>query len=473
MSGRRLIGPVDTIWLNMDRPSNLMVIHSLILLDGRLDPDRLRSLLESRLLGPYPVFRQRARPPVLGLGLPYWEDDPDFALERHLHRTTLPEPGDDAALRAYVDAQLHRPLDRSHPLWEMHVLDGYDGGSALLCRFHHALADGIALIRVLLSLTDETPEGDAALEPEGPALADRAGRPQAPSTLGLGLATVGATARVLGAAAGVGVASLGAMARLATPTGARHAMGLGLRTSLVVASLLLTENHDSPLGGDPGIAKHVVWSEPFPLPELKLAGRAVRGTLNDVLMSAVAGAFGRYVADHGGEPADLTTMVPVNLRDLGVPLPPELGNRFALVFFHYPSSVAGVRERLAETKRRMDWLKHSPEATITFQLIQGIGRTSADIERLLVDFFANKALGVTTNVPGPTTLRYFAGIPITGMLGWVPGSARQTVGVCILTYADTVRVGFLADADRVRDPEQLVTALGLEIEALTRLGRPA
>jgi WS/DGAT/MGAT family acyltransferase len=388
----------------------------------------------------------------------------------------LPAPGDDAVLREYIDQRLHVPFDEGHPLWEMHVLDGYEGsGSAVLCRFHHALADGIALIRVMLSLTDESPEegvpGAVRSSATGQAGLETMDDAPQPSIVSTALAVGSAGLHAVASVARDGAVALAAAGRLATPRGVRNTLGLGLRTGLVVTNLLFAGNRESPLGGAPGVAKHVVWSRPFPLEDLKKVGRSAGATLNDVLMSAVAGALGRYVADHGGESADLTTMVPINVRDLGVPLPRELGNRFALVFFRYPSSVAGVRERLVETKRRMDWLKTSPEATITFQLIRGIGRTGAEIERVLVDFFANKAIGVTTNVPGPTTERYLAGVGVTGMLGWVPGSAHQTLGVCILTYAGTVRVGFLADAERVRDPDELVEALGLELDALTRLTR--
>jgi WS/DGAT/MGAT family acyltransferase len=471
------MGPVDTIWLNMDRPTNLMVIHALLLLQGRLAPDRLQALLEARLLRRYPVFRQRVVRSRLPIGLPRWEDDPDFALDRHVHRASLPAPGDDAALRTYVDGRLHLPLDAEHPLWEIHVLDGYHGsGSVVFCRFHHALADGIALIRVLISLTDATPDqgppDETPPEAVGPTARDTTGGVAGPSIVSTAVAVGSAGLHAVESMARGGTVALKAVGRLATPHGARRTVGLGLRAGLVVMNLLFAGNRESPLGGTPGVDKHVVWSQPFPLGDLKEVGRSAGATLNDVLMSAVAGALGRYIAGHGGQPIDLTTMVPINVRDLGVPLPPGLGNRFALVFFRYPSSIAGVRERLAETKRRMDWVKTSPEASITFQLIRGIGRTRAEIERVLVDFFANKAVGVTTNVPGPATARYLAGARVTGMLGWVPGSAHQTLGVCILTYAGTVRVGFLVDAERVRDPDDLVDGLNLEIEELIHPARP-
>ena len=149
-------------------------------------------------------------------------------------------------------------------------------------------------------------------------------------------------------------------------------------------------------------------------------------------------------------------MVPVNLRPLDEPLPRELGNRFALVFLRFPSSDATPLGRLALTKARMDWLKASPEAALTFALISVIGRTTGALERRVVDFFADKAIGVTTNVAGPRQVRHLAGVPVTGVLGWVPGSGRHTLGFCIVTYADTVRIGIMADESVVPDPEALL-----------------
>jgi hypothetical protein len=164
-------------------------------------------------------------------------------------------------------------------------------------------------------------------------------------------------------------------------------------------------------------------------------------------------------------------MVPVNLRPLDRPLPPSLGNRFALVYFSYPSGTTQLLARLAETKRRMDWLKRSPEAPMTFALMALIARTVPLVERALVDFFANKAIGVTTNVAGPRSPRLLAGVPVTGVLGWVPGSGHHTLGTCIFTYAGSVQVGLMADAAVVPDPETLLAAFEDEAAALVRLAR--
>ena len=158
--GTRTIDPVDTIWLNMDRSDNLMVIESLMTLDGPVDWARFLTVLERRVLDRFPVFRQRPVESRVPLAPPHWQDDPDFSLDRHVHRATLPDPGDDVALQDYVNTFLSTPLERDRPLWEVHLVDGYGDGSAVYTRLHHALADGIALTRVLLSLSDAAADED-------------------------------------------------------------------------------------------------------------------------------------------------------------------------------------------------------------------------------------------------------------------------------------------------------------------------
>ncbi len=476
MTGRRPMDPVDVIWLDMDRPNNLMVVVALILLDAVPTPDRFLDVVRTRLVEPYPVFRQR--PVRSPLGRTSWEDDPDFVLGRHVRRSALPEPGDEAQLRAAVDARLHVPLEPDHPLWEMEVLEGLGAGAAVLCRFHHCLADGMALSQVLLSLTDprDDPREDQGVGPgapgrsaEGPARREAAAAASDGAGGGPGTWFAGATgpvARTLAA-----LASPAAVGGLAT-TAARSTAGL-VRTGLVLSELLTVRSPDSPLRGTPWPRKRAVWSRPFPVGQLKTVGRLCDATLNDVLLSATAGALRRYQLDHGGPAADLVTMVPVDVRRPGEPLPPELGNRFALVYVSYPCGVAGPLARLAETKRRMDRVKATPEAALTFGLITAIGRAGTGVERRVVDFFADKALGVTTNVKGPPAPRRLAGAGVTAVLGWVPGSGSQTVGVCLFTYAGSLRAGFLVDAESVPDPEALVAAFELEVAELVRLGDAA
>jgi len=477
VSGRRPIGAVDTIWLEMDRPNNLMVIDSLMWFDESADWERVAAVVQRRLVDHFPVFRQRPVESSVPMAAPHWEDDPDFSLDRHLRRAVLPAPGDDACLQQYVEAQMHQPLDRNHPLWELHLIDGYLGGSAMVTRFHHAIADGIALAHVLLSLTDAEPTDDLVeLESVAEVRADddtdqvkfdvgTAGTDWSSMVLGAASALTGpATAAFRGAmhlAAG--------LPHAVNPAYAVDALTLALQTGHIADKLLLGSNPDTPLSGTPGVPKRAVWSQPRPLSDIKRVGRLAGATVNDVLVSAVSGAITAYLIDHGGDPTDLTTMVPVNLRPVDRPLPRELGNQFALVMLPLPTGVRAPLQRLSEAKRRMDSIKHSPEAVLTFGIINAIGRTNPDVARFVVDFFAAKALGVTTNVMGPLSGRYVAGSRIAGVLGWVPGSGQQTVGVCIISYDETIRIGFKVDAGVVPDPEKLVHAFDDEMDTLLRM----
>jgi WS/DGAT/MGAT family acyltransferase len=455
---RRPIAPLDSIWLAMDRPQNRMVIVSVLFLGEPPDWAEVTRLLEARVLARYPVFRQRVEPAGRLLGRPHWVDDDDFDLTRHLHRATLTGRDDDAALQHYMEQHLSVPFDPDHPLWEMHLIDGYGTGAAIFCRTHHALADGLALARVLLSLTDEAPDGPpaptsparVALKPAARATGSRL---HGPVSVGLSLASA-----VVAEARGWG-----------TATGLRHTSRLALRTTQVVSDLLLSQNPPNPLSGDPDRAKRVAWTGPLPLDGAKSVGRLAGATVNDVLLSAMAAALRTYQQHHGVEPVDLITMVPVNLRDLDAPLDPGLGNRFTLVYFRFPSATASPLARLAETKRRMDWLKDSPEVALTHLLMDVIGRVGRGVDRPVIDFFANKAVGVTTNVIGPRHPRWLAGAPMTGVLGWVPGSGRHTVGICIFTYDETVRVGVITDAALVPEPQRLVAAFEAELELFVAL----
>lgn len=444
----RVVDPVDTIWLNMDRPNNLMVIESLMMLERPVDWDRFIAVVQTRIADRYPVFSQRPVPSRIPGLLPHWEDVPDVVMEDHIIRATLPAPGDDVALQDYVNRFISSPLRRDRPLWEMHLIDGYGEGSAVYSRFHHALADGVALVQVLLSLTDPTPDADLTLVPP----AEEAQHSRWDTAVQL------AEESVLQLPGLLDVSRVGAAARLAR------------QTTRIATKLLVTTNPPTAIAGQPGRVKRVLWSEPLPFDDVREVAHRTGTTVNDVLMAALAGALHHYLTENDGGAVDVPTMVPVNVRPLDEPLPAELGNKFALVLVKLPSALDTAFARLAETKRRMDEIKHSPEAVLTFGLIRGIGLTGPTLERYLVNFFAREASGVTTNVPGPREPRYAAGTRITGVLGWAPESGSQTLGTSIFTYAGHVRLGLKVDVARIEKPEALLQAFVDEVETLGQLG---
>src|SRR4030081_1719025 len=152
----RPLSNVDAAWLRMEDPTNLMMVTGILVFEEPLDPRRVRAVLEKRLLT-FDRFRQRVVEAPFGIGPPRWVDDDRFDLDAHLHRVALRAPGDQAALEELVGDLMSTPLDMSKPLWQIHLVEGYGGGSVFLSRLHHCIADGIALVQLLLSLTDSSP----------------------------------------------------------------------------------------------------------------------------------------------------------------------------------------------------------------------------------------------------------------------------------------------------------------------------
>jgi diacylglycerol O-acyltransferase len=159
----------------MDRPSNLMVVDSLVWTTTPIDWDRFLDVVRERLWDRYPVFR--SVPVRDDEGAWYWEERDEVDIDAHIDRIVLPPPGDDAALRALVASQRTVPLDRTRPLWHMFWVDGYGTGSAIVTRTHHAIADGIRMVQLAMSLFDASPEGGAILAPP---VHQHAAAPQAP-----------------------------------------------------------------------------------------------------------------------------------------------------------------------------------------------------------------------------------------------------------------------------------------------------
>jgi diacylglycerol O-acyltransferase len=151
----RKMSAVDTAWLRMDRPTNLMMIVGVMVFAERMDFDAPAQHHRGPPGGRYRRFRQCA---VQEVGGAFWEDDPDFDIDAHLRRRALPRGSGKAALQALAGELAVQPLNPGKPLWRFDLIEDYEGGSAMVVRIHHSIADGIALVGVVLSLTDESPD---------------------------------------------------------------------------------------------------------------------------------------------------------------------------------------------------------------------------------------------------------------------------------------------------------------------------
>lgn len=436
----------DAAWLRMDRPTNLMVVTSVMWFDDPLDWDEVRELLASRVIARFPRFSQRV---VEDHGL-FWEDVEDFELSDHLHPVRLPDPGDREALETFTSSLISVPLPHDRPLWDLSLVDRYGDGCALVFRMHHAIADGVALARLLLSLT-ETP-GSEAVEVAAPTTG--------PGSL---------------AAAGVRAAldlvqHPGRLAHLLDPGHLVDVAHAAVADAAALTKLaLLPADPPTALRGQLGTAKQVVWSAPIPLAPIRTSGHQTGSTVNDILLAAVAGALRTHLVRHRSEVHDIRAIVPLNLRSPALPLPAELGNMFGLVYLPLPLTTARREDRLREMTRRTTAVKNSAEAVVSYAVLEAVGRAPGAVEDLAIDVFAAKGTGVMTNVPGPREPVTLAGRALAGTIGWGPTSGDLALGVALFSYAGTATIGLSVDAGIVPHPRQLLSDIVDELEALLRL----
>jgi diacylglycerol O-acyltransferase len=455
---RHSLPAADAAWLHMDRATNPMVVNAVIWFAEPLDWERAKEVFRKRMVDCFPRFRQRVAEP---LGRPAFEDDPGFDIDQHMHRLALPAPGDRAALQELVSDLITPPLDRTRPLWHVYLIEDFGEGCAVLFRIHHCIADGIALSRVLLSLTDEQADAGDVVSPPAPPDGHRGG-PLGP-LLRPAAGALSATRKVTGAIAHEGIETLLHPDHLARLTGTA-VEDAGILARLLTAPADAHTVLKTPLHG----TRRVAWSTPFPLERVKAAALSGHGTINDVLVAAVAGALRSYLQDRDSLPEEIRVMVPFNLRPLDQPVPCELGNDFALILLTLPVGVGDSGGRMRDVKMHMDAIKRSHEGPISFGLLSAIGMTPAQVENRLIGYFSEKASAVVTNVPGPRRPVYLAGSLVQGVLVWAPCSGNLGMTVTIFSYADEVTVGFMTDIGPVPDPQPLVDAFDRELRVLCR-----
>ena len=293
-------------------------------------------------------------------GTPHWQDDPHFTINAHLHRIALPAPHDQAALQDLVSTLMSTPLDLSKSPWQFHLIEEYGAGCVLLTRLHHCIADGIALMRVLLSLTDAT------AEPPLPAT-HRAGARQPRAHAGP-IAAANATVRAAEKLLDQGIETLLEPARLA------DAAQFGASSAVALSRLLLMSPDPQTLfKGELGVSKRAAWSarSRWTMSKRSAARLAAPSTMCCSQPSPARCDATCWGAAQLVDGLDIRAAVPVNLRSPNEP--PTLGNRFGLIFLSLPIGADDPLDRLYDLKQRMEAIKDSPEALVTFGVLHAIG----------------------------------------------------------------------------------------------------
>lgn len=407
------LSPADVARLHMETRDNPMTITALLLLDGPMDPGALDALVRDRLLA-RPRFRERVVEQALGAR---WEPDERFDLRAHVHHVTLTEPGE-MALRDFVDGLASDPLDRSLPLWQMHLVDAPGAPSTVVVRVHHVIADGLGLVEVLLGLTDE---GAGGWTP-----------PQQPHVPGGPIAA--AVAPV------AGLASL-----LASSPEPRTAF----------------TTHPSP-------RKRLVWTPPLPLAPLRDAARAWDTGLTALLLALTAGAVRRVLVarQRVDEGLVVRAMVPLSTRAEGEAS--SLGNRFASVFVELPVGVEGARARVAETGERLRRVRFAGGVSLGRKLVGVAGSLGSAVEHWGVEVLSRRASLVVSNVPGPAEPRHLAGVGLRAVAAFAPTTGEVGVAVTWFGYGASVTAGALAGVEDESLARDLASAIPDEVEAVLR-----
>ncbi len=471
------MGAVDTAWLRMDSAVNRMVIVGVWVLKPGIHRDALCARVQATLLQ-YPRFVQRAQHGPDGAV--HWEPDSDFALEHHVVSETLPRARagqQQALLQDRVAALAVQPLDTRRPLWQFHLVERFDGGSALIIRIHHCIADGVALVAVMQSMVD-----GGALPPRSPRRSHGHGLlDRAEALLDTWVFAPAGRASTLA----WGAASLGAKTSWAFAHAPRRTLEHGLRNvwastkwvlhglSDAAAMALMPDDSHTRLKGTPSGVKRVAWCQPLPLARVKALSKHMDCSVNDVLLGCVAGAIGHYLHDSGDDihGLEIRAMVPVNLRPIEQAY--QLGNQFGLAPLLLPIGIRSPVARVREVHRRMADLKGSLQPLMAFGLLAVAGSLTQPVQDALLALFSRKTTAVMTNVIGPKEKMRFLGATLEQSLFWVPQSGSVGLGVSILSYGGGVQFGVIADAALCPDPQAIIDQFAPEFERLVRaVGKP-
>jgi diacylglycerol O-acyltransferase / wax synthase len=436
---------VDASFLAQEGPNSHMHIGAVTLFEG--PPPAFRDFANHvrGRLHLVPRYRQRLAVPPLETGRPLWVDDPSFNLEYHVRHTALPEPGTELQLRALA-ARIHsQQLDRSKPLWELWLVQGLEGGRfALISKTHHALVDGVAGVDLATVLLDLEPvpqpvphEGEPWVpqpEPGAVALAARGIR---------GLATLpfSLAGRALGAAT--------------RPTQSLHHTREAVEGLGEVAWAALNPAPPTPLNVPIGPHRRfaLVRSE---LADFKRVKDAFGGTVNDVVLSVVAGGLRRWLQSRGvrTEGLELRALVPVSIRAGAESR--DMGNRIVAMRGPLPVYVEDPVARLRVVRGAMDGLKESKQALGAEVIagLQGFAPPTIHAQASRINFSTRLFNLLVTNIPGPQFPLYILGREMQDLFPVAFLPRDHALAVAIMSYNGGLDFGLLGDFDAMPDLDE-------------------
>jgi diacylglycerol O-acyltransferase / wax synthase len=450
----------DTSFLTNEKANGHMAIGAIMVCEGAAPSyDDFVTHIRSRL-HLLPRLRQKLAVPPLHLGTPMWVDDPDFDVHNHVRHVTLPSPGTDAQFHELIGEYLSPALERSKPLWELWLTDGFeDDRFGIIYKTHHAMADGISATDVGMLLFDVEPKDEIV----------RTEQPWEPQTPPTGLHLLGLSARGL-------VGMFGGAARWLW-NAIRHPRKAWRRTSDGVVGLwevgwnLTRPAPRVPFNTDIGHSRCFAWTS-GPLGDFKQIKNALGGTVNDVTLAVAGGALRRLLQDRDLDPdgLELQALVPVSVRtenEHG-----ELGNRLTAMRGPLPVHIADPHRRLRHVTAEMEKLKASKQA-LGAEAIWGLNDWFREFAPPLllnptatINFSTRLFNMLVTNFPGPQVPFYVLGRELTAVypIGFL--AKRHALAIAMFSYNGQMHFGLLADSGTVPDLESVGSYIDEAIQEL-------
>jgi len=452
---------VDAAFLYIERKEIPLHIASVCIFDGPISYPQFVAYVNSKL-HLIPRYRQIPRFSSWGLDFPIWQGDPHFDIHRHIFPVTLRAPGGEAELQALASKILGQLLDRSKPLWDVHVIDGLkDGRGALIFRVHHALADGVAGIELMKLLLEPTPDVPNSY----PKPRYRRARPKNTEyTIGDSISS--AINSTLGSLLEFEGGMLGFAQNLFA-----HNKEIPLKDLLGLLPEFTASIERLPFNKPCTGARQFCWTE-FDLADVQVIRESAGGTVNDVILAVLTRALARYVKLHGQSVVDrfVRIICPVNLRQSDQAN--GLGNQISFLPVALPMDAHGPVRMLKAVTARTETLKRCGALGFVGVAAKWLAAAPPPLQALFWRSIPEIILPVSvlnmicTNVIGPATPLYAVGRKMLAAYPQVPTGYDLGVGCAVHSYNGKLFFGLIADTHAAPDVERLRDFLSLSFEEL-------
>lgn len=451
----REIESQDLLMWNAHTNVSMNIITAIMVLKTPPDKKLLFKIIEDRL-----SLFERFRCKVTDThGKPQWAHDDDFDINSHIHHFALPQPGDDQALQEMMESLMSKPLDCAKPLWQIHMIENYQGGFVLLWRIHHVIADGMALIKVVFSLTGKSAEDSLHLPPASTEDADLP-----PEKL---------SSKIQRWALQSEKFIKSAREWWQHPEDWIESIRKNLQHTIDLGKVLL-DRADDPASkfykGKLSVLKTPVWTQDaLSVADLKTIGHHYKATVNDMLLCLVAGGIRYHLKKNNIDPKEgITVAAPVNMRPHAGDQ--RLNNKVGSIFINLPVHLSDPAERLSAIHEHMEDIKSSVEPVLIYNIVELFADvTTKGLENTVTGMLGSNVTAIVTNVPGPREYVYIAGCEIADMMFWVPQSEAFGIGISMMSYCGKARIGIVTDPAVVKHPEWMIEGIVKEYELLKKI----